>query len=274
MLEPSMITSSRAKNYNNTSPGSILMHLDGTAGQQAGSGTGSIGSTESNGNSTSSGIYSSAKFINSVVAYGTTAVDVSAATTGVIFCNPTKANINNQQGDFTIEFYIAKKNANMTQANPLCTDRYSSDLTTSFPGLGYPPSGTTTMRAMSYLFYIDIDKTCGFALQGMMASDTNWWTLRRSTGVNYWDQLSTTKMTHVLFQMRNKVLEGYLGGNRQFQIAAPNWTGTPYQAQIDLGNDYSLGNASKDLFFDEMRYTKDIARAKGNFNPPTTAFTV
>lgn len=270
MLETALIAQ---KNYNNSSPASLLLHWDGTPGQQAGSGTASIGVAEVTGNSTSAGIYSSAKFINAVVAYGATAVDVSAAATSVAFCNPTKPNINNHSGDFTLEFYVAKKNAAMTALNPLATDRYSSDLTTSFPNAGYPPSGFTSGRPMSFYFYLDPNKTLCYTMQGLSGVEpTAWWNTYLSTGVNYWDQLSTTRMVHLLFQMRKKNFEGYLNGVRQFSIPNPNWTGAQYSSQLDLGNNYTLNLQSKDLYFDEVRYTKGVARARGNFAPPTSAF--
>jgi hypothetical protein len=256
-----------------TTPATFLMHVDGVAGQQAPSG-GGVATVEEKGNSNAAGLYSMGRFTSAVVAYGSTAADLSGGASAVLYCNATKANTNNHKADFTLEFYACKSRAALQGINPLATDRYSSDLTASYPGIGYPPSGFTSGRPMSFYIYMDSNGQIAYSMQGLTGTDTAWWNTRATTGVQYWNLLSTTKMSHFLFQMRDKVFEGYLDGKRMFAIANPNWTGAQYLSQLDIGNNYVLNQNAKDMFFDEVRYTKDVARAKGPFARPSSRFEI
>lgn len=262
--------------YNNTAPGNVLIHMDGTNGTQAGTGTASIALPEVYGH-TSCGIYSSAKLSNQLVAFGSTGADISGASTSVLFCNANKVGDFVHAGDFTVEFWIGKKVAALTKDNALFCDRYSPDLTTSFPNYGYPPAGMyTSSILMSCFIKILQSGNLGLSLKGATGSGSTWYNTVLDTGVNLWNLLSTTKMTHLLIQMRNKVFEVYVGGNKVYSLANPNWAGPGYNSQLDIGNNWSLNNQATDVLFDEFRYTNGLARVIQGYQQfvvPSKAFT-
>jgi hypothetical protein len=261
--------------YDFKSPSTVLFHMDGTPGTQAGTGTASIGLTEEHGPH-SAGIYSSAKLTNQLTAFGTTAVDCSGAATSVFFCNASRVGEFVHSGDFTAEVYLGKKNAALSRLNPIFCDRYSPDLTTSFPNNGYPPAGTySSSILMSCYLMILANGNLGLSLKGLTGSGSTWYTAVLDTGVNIWNLLSTTSMKLFLFQMRSKVFEVYLDGKKIYSVANPAWAGPGYNSQLDLGNNWTLNGQATDLLFDEFRYTNGLARVlKGSaqFPLPTKAF--
>lgn len=273
MLE--ILLSNKNNPYDFKSPGTVLMHLDGVNGTQAGSGTASIVMPEVYGHS-SAGIYSSAKLTNQLVAFGTTSVDMSGAATSVLFCNANKVGDFVHAGDFTMEIYLGKKVAALSKLNPIFCDRYSPDLTTSFPSYGYPPAGMyTSSILMSCYVVVLANGNLGLSLKGLTGSGANWYNTVMDTGVNLWNLLSTTQMTHFLIQMRSKVFEVYVAGKKIYSVANPSWAGPGYNTQLDIGNNWTLNGQATDLLFDEWRYTNGLARAlKGpqQFAVPKTAF--